>query len=265
MSQAKPFVKWVGGKRAIINELVSRLPNKINNYYEPFCGGGALFYEINNSVNYSYLSDLNVELVVSYNVIKNNPDKLLELLQIHQKNHCSEYFYKIREMQELTDSTENTARFIYLLKTCFNGLYRVNKSGNFNAPCGKYKNPKIADFENIKAVSDVLQNVEIKYQSFEKIAPQKGDFVYFDPPYHETFTGYVANGFNDEMQIKLRDFAFELSNKGVNVMLSNSDTVFINDLYKNHFKIEKIPVPRMINCKGDGRGAVLETLITNYL
>lgn len=265
---AKPFVKWVGGKRSIISEILPRIPSKINNYYEPFVGGGALFFEIYNMVDFSYLSDLNIDLVVSYNVIKENVDELIKKLEIHQKNHNEEYYYQVRSQQELSDPLENSARFIYLMKTCYNGLYRVNKDNEFNTPIGSYKNPAICDKENLKNVANVLNRADIKYQDFTKINPKKGDFVYFDPPYHPTsqdsFVKYVSNGFTEQDQIRLRDFALELTKKGVNVMLSNSDADFINNIYKKGFNITKITAPRVVNCKADKRQSVYETLITNY-
>jgi DNA adenine methylase len=263
-NKAKPFVKWVGGKRSIMHELTSRLPNKINNYYEPFVGGGALFFEIFDRVKFSYLSDLNMELVVAYNVIKNNPRELIELLKKHKQNHNEDYYYKMRDLQEIEDPIENSARFIYLLKTCFNGLYRVNKNGFFNTPIGSYINPNICDEENVWLVNDVLQNAEIKYQDFTKIEPKAGDFVYFDPPYHPinetSFVKYVSGGFSEKDQERLRDFALVLKKKGVNVMISNSDTRFINELYKD-FNIHKMEAPRFVNCKVDKRGDVGEVVI----
>lgn len=185
-TRAKPFVKWVGGKRSVIKELVSRLPSNINNYYEPFVGGGALFFEIFDKVNYSYLSDLNIDLIIAYDVIKKDPTKLIELLEKYKINHCEDYYYKLRKEQDIEDPVKNTARLIYLLKTCFNGLYRVNKKGEFNTPIGSYKNPNIADRDNLLLVNKALQKAKVKYQDFTKITPKKGDFVYFDPPYHPT-------------------------------------------------------------------------------
>lgn len=268
ISQPKPFVKWVGGKRSILDEILPRIPKKINDYYEPFVGGGALFFEIYNMVNFSHLSDLNIDLIVAYNVIKNESEKLAEKLKIHEKNHNEEYYYKIRTLQEISDPIENSARFIYLMKTCYNGLYRVNKNNQFNTPIGSYKNPTVCDEENLKNVSKVLKYADVKYQDFTKITPKKGDFVYFDPPYHPTsqdsFVKYVSNGFSEKDQIRLRDFALELNKKGVNVMLSNSDADFVSDIYKKNFNIIKISAPRVVNCKADKRKSVYETLITNY-
>lgn len=264
----KPFVKWVGGKRGILNELLKYIPQRINNYYEPFVGGGALFFKICDTANFSYLSDLNVDLVVTYKTIKDRPKELIEKLEIHARNHNQEYYYKVRESQELTDPIENSARFIYLMKTCFNGLWRVNKENRFNTPIGSYKNPNICDRQNILAVSNILQKAEIKYQDFSKIVPKQGDFVYFDPPYHPTaqdsFVKYVSKGFTEKDQIKLRDFALKLSKAGVKVMISNSDSDFILNIYQKDFKIQKISAPRTINRKVDKRESVFEVLITNY-
>lgn len=267
-TQPKPFVKWVGGKRSIMRELLLRMPKEINNYYEPFVGGGALFFEIHNMLNHSYLSDLNVDLIVSYNIIKTRLNELTETLKVHQINHSEEYYYSIRGKQDLSDPIENSARFIYLMKTCYNGLYRVNQKNEFNTPIGNYANPTICDEENLKAVAVALKKADIKYQDFTKITPKKGDFVYFDPPYHPTkedsFIKYVSNGFTEKDQTRLKDFALELSKAGVKVMISNSDAEFIIDIYKKNFKIEKVLAPRVVNCKADKRQSSFETLITNY-
>ena len=266
--KAKPFVKWVGGKRGIIKKLLSRLPNEINNYYEPFVGGGALFFELYDKVNFSYLSDLNTDLIIAYQVIKNSPTKLIALLEEHKKRHNEDYYYLMRGKQAIDDPVENTARLIYLLKTCFNGLYRVNKSGYFNTPIGSYDNPNIIDKKNLIIVNKVLQKADVRHQDFTKIIPKKADFVYFDPPYHpandSSFVQYVSVGFSEQDQQRLRDFVVNLSKKGVNVMLSNSDTEFINTIYKKDFNIEKIEAPRVLNCKADKRKPVCEVLITNY-
>lgn len=268
MCIAKPFVKWVGGKRAVLEHILPILPKHINNYFEPFVGGGALFFEIHNRVNYSFLSDLNADLVVSYDTIKQSPKELVNLLKEHKKNHSKDYYYEIRSLQNLSDPIENSARFIYLMKTCFNGLYRVNKDNEFNTPIGSYKNPNICDEENIYAVSNVLQKAEIKYLDFSKISPEKGDFVYFDPPYYpltvDSFTKYICNGFSEQEQIRLRDFALKLDRKGVNIMISNSCSDFIIDIYKKHFNINYATAPRLVNCKSDKRQSVRELLITNY-
>jgi DNA adenine methylase len=265
---AKPFVKWVGGKRSITNQLLQKIPKQINNYYEPFVGGGAMFFELYNKVQHSYLSDLNIDLIITYKTIQQNPQQLIKLLTDYQKNHNQDHYYKIRSLHNISDAIQNSARFIYLMKTCYNGLYRVNKNNEFNTPIGNYKNPLICDSETIILANQALQFATIQYQDFAKIKPQKDDFVYFDPPYHpvknDSFTNYLSTGFSAHDQIKLRDFALTLTKTKVNIMISNSDAEFIIDLYKNDFNIDKIPVARAINCKADGRKPVYETIITNF-
>lgn len=267
----KPFIKWAGGKRGIIEELLRRLPNKINDYYEPFVGGGALFYQIFDKARYSYLSDSNEDLVIAYQVIKNNPKQLIDLLKQHNERHNNNYYYEIRNMNCACLSKESTiraARTIYLLKTCFNGLYRVNNKGCFNTPIGSYKNPNIVDEKNIMFVSNALERSNIKCCDFSEIKPKDGDFVYFDPPYHPikktSFVRYVDKGFNEKDQKRLRDFALFLKNNAVNVMISNSNAQFIHELYRDNFKIEIIWAPRAISCNSKERTPVSEVLITSY-
>lgn len=264
-----PFVKWAGGKRSIISELKDRLPVKFNNYYEPFVGGGALFFEIYSTLKKAYLSDVNFYLIMAYTVIKKDPKALIELLKKHAKNNSDDYYYKVRAWHELQDPIEISARFIYLNKTCYNGLYRVNKKGEFNVPVGKYPNPNIISEENIMTCHKAFKNVQIEYKDFSEIKADKNDFVYFDPPYHPTnetsFTAYSKLDFTEKDQIKLAEFAIALHHKEVKVMLSNSNTKFIKDLYKSSiFKTKVVNAPRLVNCKGNGRNAVEELLITNY-
>ncbi len=265
--KATPFVKWVGGKRSIMSDLVSRLPKEFNNYYEPFVGGGALFFEISSKLKKSFLSDINLDLVLSYNVVKKDPLKLIEALKIHELKHSEEYYYKIRSRQELKDPIEIASRFLYLNKTCYNGLYRVNKKGEFNVPMGKYKNPNISQEKNIWACYEALKNTKIEYKEFDSIKPSLGDLVYFDPPYHPTnetsFTNYTKLDFTEKDQARLRDFCDFLNKNGVYFMLSNSDTNFIKDLYKN-YNIQFVSAPRFVNCKPGQRNSVNEVLITNY-
>ncbi|HEX8228278.1 MAG TPA: DNA adenine methylase [Chloroflexia bacterium] len=271
-SEATPFVKWVGGKRGIIDSLVSRVPEKFGTYYEPFVGGGALFFSLNGRLTDAFLSDTNFELVITYNVIKKDPQSLIEQLEKHTKKHqqnAEEYYYKVRSQHNLKDPVAIAARFIYLNKTCYNGLYRVNKSGEFNVPIGRYTNPTIVQRENIMACSRVLQKSRVEYHEFDAIKPQHGDFVYFDPPYHPTndssFTSYTKLDFSEHDQARLRDFALQLHKRGVHVMLSNSDTKFIRDLYSDRaFRIVTVQAPRNVNCKPTQRNSVSEVLITNY-
>jgi len=265
----KPFIKWVGGKRSIIDSLLSNIPQNFNNYYEPFLGGGALLYRIYSKAKNCYISDINFELIIAYKAIKQNLNELIQILEMHKQNHSREYYNKIRSKHTLQNLIEITGRFIYLNKTCFNGLYRVNKKGEFNSPIGSYKNLNILDLENLKACNKIFQKIDIKLQQFNQINPKENDFVYIDPPYHPTnntsFTSYTSNGFTEKDQISLRDFTIELTKKNVKIMLSNSNTNFINDLYKSKiFNIITVEAPRFVNCKSDKRNPIKEVLIRNY-
>lgn len=264
----RPFVKWVGGKRGIINELISRLPNDISEYYEPFVGGAALFFSQHKKIENAYLSDVNIDLLLTYQVIKKDVEPLIAKLKKHEEKHNDEYFYKIRSQHELKDPIEIAARFIYLNKTCFNGLYRVNSKGEFNVPVGKYAKPAIVTELNLKACQQALKKADIKLHSYDKITPSEGAFVYFDPPYHPTsetayFTQYAKDGFSEKDQINLRDFFVKLTKQKVNVMLSNSNTPFVQDLYKG-YNIAIVDRPGNVNCKPNKRNSVEEVLITNY-
>lgn len=263
--RALPLVKWAGGKRSIMDKLTFRIPNEFNRYYEPFVGGGAVFFE--TGFKDAHLSDMNNDLVTMYNVVKTSPHELIDELKPHAANHSKEYFYEIRSQHELTDKIEIAARFMYLNKTCFNGLYRVNKSGKFNVPFGSYKNPNIVQEDNILSCNKVLQNVDILHRSYDEIDAKNGDFTYFDPPYYpvnETyFTTYTKYGFSKEDHIKLRDFAIELCNNGVKVMISNSNTPAIRELYDiPEFNIDEIIAPRYISCNGKKRVPAKELIIT---
>jgi DNA adenine methylase len=267
--KASPFLKWVGGKRSIIEDLKKRLPASFGNYYEPFVGGGALFFEMHSKLKKAFLSDANLDLITTYNVIKNEPAKLIQLLKKHQNLHCEEYYYRQRSKHDLNEPIEIAARMIYLNKTCFNGLWRVNKKGEFNVPIGRYTNPGICQEDNINACSKALEKAQIYHQDYSKISAQKGDFVYFDPPYHPinetSFTTYAANDFTEKDQQALANFCLELTRAGVKLMVSNSNTDFIRKLFSSPvFKIEIVNAPRLVNCKSNGRKAVEEVLITNY-
>jgi len=275
--KAKPFVKWVGGKRQLLKQF--RLmnlypPEKFDStkgkYFEPFMGGGAVFFDL--LPDKGFLSDLNKELVTTYNVIKHDVEGLISSLKKHKNN--KEYFLKVRAQNVKVLSDINTAsRFIFLNRTCFNGLYRVNSKGGFNVPFGGYVNPMICDEVNLRKVSKALQGVDIKHQDYKEVLKKakKGDFVYFDPPYYPvsktaSFTSYTSEGFLDKEQIELRDVFLELNKRGCFVMLSNSDTPFINKIYSGFkgVRINKVSAGRAINSKGSGRGKVSEVLITNY-
>lgn len=274
---ATPFVKWVGGKRSIMDALKARLPEDFSHYYEPFIGGGALFFELHRKLQgecsktfrKAYLSDTNFDLVMAYSVVQRAPEELLELLREHARKHSEEYYYKMRDKHHLQNPAEIAARLLYLNKTCYNGLWRVNSKGEFNVPIGRYKNPGIVQEENILACCQALQNVDIRLAAFDEIKPTEGDFVYFDPPYHPmddaSFTRYAKLDFNEQDQVRLRDFALKLHKQGVKVMLSNSDTAFIRNLYGGKaFQTATVQALRLVNCKANKRSAVNEVLITNY-
>jgi DNA adenine methylase len=266
-----PIVKWVGGKRQLMFELLKNMPKSYNRYFEPFIGGGALFFEL--QPENGYISDMNEELINLYLVVQNNVYDLISDLNKHENS--KEYFLKIRNIDRLDDyknlsNVERASRFIYLNRTCFNGMYRVNSQGQFNVPFGHYKNPRIVDADNLINCSNLLKQTEIKYSDFSAILDkvQKGDFVYFDPPYvplNETssFTSYTKDGFNIDMQFKLKDVCDELNSMGVKFMLSNSDTKFVNELYSN-YDIKKVFASRQINANADGRGKITEVLVKNY-
>ena len=267
--KAAPFIKWAGGKRKLIPTITKFMPprKQINKYFEPFLGGGALFFHLQHKN--SILSDENKELIELYTIVRDNVEELIEALKIHKND--KDYFYEIRS-QSLDDLTpiQRAARFIFLNKTCFNGLYRVNSKGQFNVPFGKYKNPKICDEEGLKASSLALQNAEIRNDDFEGILKQANttDFIYFDPPYHplsttSSFTSYTAKNFDEQDQRRLVDIYTELADRGCFVMLSNSDTPLIRKLYKD-FNLEEVFASRAINRNGDGRGKIKELLIINY-
>ncbi|HPR99405.1 MAG TPA: DNA adenine methylase [Candidatus Woesebacteria bacterium] len=278
---AKPFVKWVGGKGKLIPDLEKIFPKKFNNYFEPFVGGGALFFYLtqSRSIPSASINDINPKLIIAYNEIKNNPKKLILLLkkiELKYKKLSQEkqkiFFYEMREKYNKNnlDKLNTTAYLIFINKTCFNGMYRENSKGEYNIPFGDQKNPTICDEENILAVSKCLKNTEITNLSFEKAVNKckKGDFVYFDPPYYpinttSNFTGYSKSTFGQKQQEKLADVFKKLAKRGCFVMLSNSNTTFIKDLYKN-FHINYLDAARSINSKGSKRGKIKEIVVTNY-
>lgn len=273
----KPFVKWVGGKRQLLKQFreLNLYPPECfnpesNTYFEPFVGGGAVFFDI--LPKHAELSDTNRELVITYNVIKDNVDGLIKSLKKHIYN--KEYYLEVRaqDINELSD-IEIASRFIFLNRTGFNGMYRVNKSGQFNVPFGRYKNPLICDENNLRKVSEALQKITITHRDYKNVLKlaKIGDFIYFDPPYYplnptSSFTAYTAKGFFEKEQIELRDTFVKLHERGCFVMLSNSDTSFINELYSGleGVSVNKIIAGRAINSKGSKRGKINEVLITNY-
>jgi len=272
-----PFVKWAGGKTQLLDVIQSHMPSDYNRYFEPFVGGGALLYRLQPSA--FSINDANGELISVYECFQDDDlfIKLKEELIKHENNHSEEYYYAIREMDKNEEFTNlpkyiRAARMIYLNKACFNGLYRVNSKGYFNVPSGKKKTVNCFDrdnFENLRLFFKTKKSV-ITNQDFEKAVKnaKSGDFVYFDPPYDtwedkDSFTSYDKNAFGKDEQRRLADVYKKLSDKGVYVMLSNHNTEFIRELYKD-FHINIVPAKRMINSKADGRGEVEEVLITNY-
>ena len=266
-----PIVKWVGGKRQLMFELLKNMPENYNRYFEPFIGGGALFFEL--QPDNAYISDMNEELINLYKVVRDNVEELITDLQKHDIS--KEYFIEIRNIDRTEEyknwsNVKKASRFIYLNRTCFNGMYRVNSKGEFNVPFGHYKNPRILDENNLINCSNLLQRTEIRHADFSEILKKvkKGDFVYFDPPYvplseTSSFTSYTKDGFDLDMQFKLRDVCDELDSMGVKFLLSNSDTKLVNELYEN-YNIKKVFASRQINANADGRGKITEVLVRNY-
>ena len=263
-ARAYPFLKWAGGKRALVPEIVKLLPEQFNEYYEPFCGGSAVFFALDSRIRQAYLSDVNTELMRTYAMLQKNADGVIALLEQHATKHNAEYYKKIRrEGHNYCSPIKIAARFIYLNKTCYNGLYRVNKKGEFNVPMGSYKNPTICDRDNLVAAGEVLQKARLKTHSFEKIDPSKGDFVYCDPPYDKTYQGYTQDGFGIEGQTALRDAAADWHKLGVKFVISSSDTPLIRKLYQAKiFSLVPVEAPRSISCQAKGRERVVELLIT---
>jgi DNA adenine methylase len=280
-SNLQPFLKWAGGKRQLLPVLRQYLPESFNRYFEPFVGAGALLFDLAPKV--AFINDINSELINLYEIIRDDVHNLIELLTIHAENHkiYEDYYYKVREwdrsdkINKLT-KTERAARILYLNKTCFNGLYRVNSKGQFNVPKGRYKNPNIVNSEVLLAVSKYLNNnnIIITNDDFAKkvlAEAEKGDFVYFDPPYYpvsqtSSFTSYASEGFGPDEQKRLRDVFVELSNRGCYVMLSNSYTEFIQDLYKEAgYKPIPVKAARFINSKATSRGKIDEAVILSYV
>jgi DNA adenine methylase len=265
---SRPFLKWAGGKNKLIQQYIPYFPKEFKTYYEPFLGGAAVFFYLNPAS--ATLTDINAELINAYRCVRDNVEELIEILEVHQLRHCKDYYYNVRQCKGVTN-VEKAARLIYLNKTCFNGLYRENSKGEFNVPIGKYKNPKICNPVLLRSVSAALQNAQINVRPFEDIlnyVKSSDDFVYFDPPYHplsptSNFTAYSRYSFSQDDQIRLKEVFAELAERGVKVMLSNSDCKFIRTLYSD-FNINSILAARLINSDIMKRGKISEVLITSY-
>lgn len=272
-----PFVKWAGGKTQLLDKLHSHMPVKFNNYFEPFVGGGSFFFNISPSK--ATINDFNSELMIAYKCIQDNENfkRLKNELLEYEKNHSESFYYQIRELDREPNFLdlpvyERAARMIYLNKSCFNGLYRVNSKGFFNVPSGRKKKVVTFDEDNFDFLREYFRknDITILNGDFEEATKSAiaGDFVYFDPPYDvienkNSFTSYAKNDFGKDEQIRLAMLYKKLSASGVFVMLSNHNTAFINELYKG-FNIHVVNAKRMINSKADGRGDVEEVIITNY-
>ncbi len=270
----RPFLKWVGGKRQLLPELLKAVEaaRPYRHCHEPFLGGSALFFALartNQLKRISYLSDVNQNLIEAYIGLRDNTELVVELLKKHRTKHREKYYYKIRSRVPDT-LAERAARLIYLNKTCYNGLYRENSIGQFNAPFGRYKSPLICDEENLRAVARTFSGVSIEARGFVSVleVAKRGDLVYLDPPYHplsETadFTAYSKSGFPENAQRELRDVFGGLAKRGVKVILSNSMTDFTRRLYKDYF-IYRVFANRVVNSRSDRRAKVPEALITNF-
>ena len=272
-TKPRPFLKWVGGKAKLLSDLGPMVPRFKGRYFEPFIGGGAMFFHL--APKQALISDINPELINAYQVVQSDVEALIESLQTYQYNH--DYYYQIRswdrELNFLSrDPVQRAARFIYLNKTCFNGLHRENLKGQFNAPIGRYKNPTFCDASNLRAVSGQLQGIQILEMPFQGLlaidnAPVCGDFVYFDPPYvpvnQDSFTSYTRHGFDMEDQQTLLNLCKSLNQRNVKFMLSNSSAPILRELYQD-FDIHTIYAARSISSKGTGRGAIPEIVVRNF-
>lgn len=291
---AKPFLKWAGGKGQLLNKFEELYPQalidgKIETYIEPFVGGGAVLFNVLQSyeIKKAYINDINKELINCYRCIKADIEEVIKQLKALENEYLScvdrnNYFYEVRNRYNEIHLNghldfEKCADFIFLNRTCFNGLYRVNRDGKFNVPHGRYKNPLICDQDNLRLCSKLLQRVEINFGSYEQVLDKadKNAFIYFDPPYRpliekNSFVSYDKSGFDDNDQIALADNYKELNKKGCLLMLSNSDPKntneednFFDDIYKG-FEIERVFAKRMINCQASKRGDITEIVVLNY-
>ncbi len=272
--KAKPFLQWVGGKREMVLQYKKFFPKKFKTYFEPFLGGGAMFFKLNP--HKSIISDNNLELIKTYEGVRDQPNKVIELLNLFKRRHSKELYIKTRELDREMDifqefqNYEIAARMIYLNQTCFNGVYRVNQKGQFNVPIGSSLDRLICDESTIKKASTVLKEAQLHCVDFSKSIQSAGknDFVYLDPPYfpvsaYSDFTRYTKEKFYKEDQIRLKEKFDELNKKGAFVMLSNSSVDFIKDLYHG-YNIQSVYSSRSLNCKSEKRGKVNELLIMNY-
>lgn len=277
LMSVKPYLKWAGGKRQLLPEIRKYIPASFDLYVEPFVGAGAVLFDL--QPGRAVINDANRQLIMTYEVIRDDVETLIAALKEHAAKNTKEYYYTVREQDRDSavfgrlSKTEKAARLIYLNKTCFNGLYRVNSQGLFNVPYGRYKNPAICEEETLRGIHEYFRNNEVVILNgdFAKAARMAtpDSFVYFDPPYHSAdnsnFTGYQADGFPEAEQLRLRDVMKELTDQRVKCLLSNSDTEFIRKIYKDKaFRVETVTASRTINSNTAGRGKVNEVLIRNW-
>jgi len=285
-STIRPFLKWAGGKAQMLDALLMRAPfgeeGRIASYFEPFVGGGALFFAQQRDPERvparSVLNDLNPELMVTFTAVRDELERLIERLDALQRRYVAagsdgraDFYYGVREKQPRAP-VEVAARLIFLNKTCYNGLYRVNRQGRFNVPHGRYKNPRILDCKVLRATSVALRGTELRCADFEQACEdaQRGDFVYFDPPFFpltatSRFTSYTGADFRRDDQLRLKWCIDDLTERGVQVMLSNSPHPWVLGLYEGgRYRVEELPARRMINSRGDRRGGSSELVVTNY-
>lgn len=269
-----PVLKWVGGKRQLLAEIEQHLPPSFSTYYEPFLGGGAVLFHLQPAR--AVVNDINAELINVYEVIRSDCPGLLADLKKHHNE--AEYFYSLRakdrdrEQYAALNPVQRASRILYLNKTCYNGLFRVNRSGQFNVPFGRYKNPNIVNEKRIRAAHRYFNRARLTFLCGDFAAAVRGskagDFVYFDPPYDPVsasanFTAYVRHGFDRQQQLRLKELCDQLSRRGVKFLLSNSATAFILDLYRD-YDVNTVRARRAVNTKADQRGFVDEVLIKNY-
>lgn len=272
VTDPRPFLKWVGGKTQLLEQLRPLLPPTFRRYFEPFVGGAAMFFDLRAKERLEsevFLSDVNAELIDAYVAIRDSVDDVIAALGNHR--YESEYYYKVRSLQRSgLSKVESAARTIFLNKTGYNGLYRVNRSGQFNVPFGRFTNPAFCDKENLRACSRALREVKLLTADFETVLEnaQKGDFVYFDPPYvprspTSDFTAYIPGGFGEGEQRKLAKVFRKLAKRGVYAMLSNSDTPFVRELYED-FDVETVYAARSVNSNAARRGKLPEVVVRTY-
>jgi DNA adenine methylase len=266
-------VKWVGGKSRLMSQLSPLLPPGVElmRHVEPFVGGGAMFFA--RRPTRALLCDVNPRLIGTYEAVRNDTEALIEQLEQLSREHDARTYYRIRERYNRARKvtpTERAAMFIYLNKTCFNGLHRVNQKGEFNVPMGRYTQPRIVDPDALRAAGRELQHATLQCTGFESLlnTARPGDFVYFDPPYEPmsetaSFTSYAQAGFDRQDQLRLRDVFAVLDRRGCKLMLSNSDVPFIRELYRN-YQIDNVAAGRAINCNAKKRGPVQEIVVRNY-